>query len=70
MRCSINAGVTRSPSRVDHFFASSPHGRIGLDLLYADATHFTRAFPGWTGLPPTERRHLAAGLDTGSPMAR
>ncbi|WP_019904436.1 helix-turn-helix domain-containing protein [Methylobacterium sp. 77] len=70
MRCSINAGVTRSPGRVDHFFAHVLAWRIGLDLGYADAAHFTRAFRGWTGLPPTEWRRLAEGLETGPPMGR
>ncbi|MBO1022663.1 AraC family transcriptional regulator ligand-binding domain-containing protein [Methylobacterium sp. SD274] len=47
-----------------------PIGRIGLDLGYADAAHFTRAFRGWTGLPPTEWRRLAAGLETRPSMGR
>ncbi|WP_198290826.1 helix-turn-helix domain-containing protein [Methylobacterium sp. 88A] len=50
--------------RVDHFFAHA------LDLGYADAAHFTRAFRGWTGPPPTEWRRLAASLETGPPMGR
>ena len=35
---------------------------IALDLGYSDHAHFTRAFRGWTGLPPLEyrRRHRAA----------
>ncbi|GJE16411.1 AraC family transcriptional regulator [Methylobacterium marchantiae] len=47
-----------------------PVGRIGLDLGYADAAHFTRAFRGWTGLPPSEWRRLATGLATGPAMGR
>ena len=35
-----------------------PVGRIALALGYADAAHFSRAFLGWTGVPPRLWRRL------------
>jgi len=34
-----------------------PIGRIGIELGYADAAHFSRAFLEWTGLTPRQWRH-------------
>lgn len=36
-------------------------GAVGLELGYADAAHFSRAFQGWTGLSPRAWRRLATG---------
>jgi hypothetical protein len=72
VRCSINAGVTRSPaaSIISSRTSSRLYRPAGLDLGYSDAAHFTRAFRGWTGPPPTEWQRLAASLETGAPMGR
>ncbi|TFZ60285.1 AraC family transcriptional regulator [Methylorubrum sp. Q1] len=51
---------------------TSPIGRIALDLGYADAAHFTRAFLGWTGLTPRawRRLHLTSpGVERTGPFA-
>lgn len=36
--------------------ATLPIGRVGLELGYADAAHFTRAFLDWTGVTPSQWR--------------
>lgn len=41
---------------------SLPIGRIGIELGYADAAHFSRAFLEWTGLTPRQWRcHVRQG---------
>ncbi len=42
-----------------------PIGRIGLELGYADAAHFSRAFLAWTGVTPRQwRGSLRNGSET------
>jgi AraC-like DNA-binding protein len=36
--------------------ATLPIGRVGMELGYADAAHFTRAFLDWTGVTPSQWR--------------
>ncbi|WP_375410946.1 helix-turn-helix domain-containing protein [uncultured Methylobacterium sp.] len=39
-----------------------PTGAIALDLGYADAAHFSRAFQSLTGMPPRVWRQAATGF--------
>lgn len=42
-----------------------PIGRIGVELGYADAAHFSRAFLNWTGATPSDWRRAERRLTTG-----
>ena len=56
----ILQGVLRAQAETLLAGGTTPIGRIALDLGYADAAHFTRAFLGWTGVAPRTWRHLHA----------
>lgn len=48
----ILQGILRARAEALLTGSTVPIGRIALDLGYADAAHFTRAFLGWTGVTP------------------
>lgn len=68
----ILQGVLRARAEALLAEGMAPIGRIALDLGYADAAHFTRAFLGWTGVTPSLWRRLhrkSPGFERTSPFA-
>ncbi|CAO4148175.1 AraC family transcriptional regulator [Methylorubrum extorquens] len=68
----ILQGVLRARAEALLAEGTTPIGRIALDLGYADAAHFTRAFLGWTGVTPSMWRPMHAtspGFERTSPFA-